>query len=308
MKRGSNTLRVAVIVVVVFSVLVTTTFPASSSATADNFGVEDASGYKDTNVEVPVNITNVQNGPIISITFNLLYNTSVITVTDAQNSNLTSFWDNPNINNFAWGTRVSLVYDTQTAHALQNRSTGSVVLLNFSVIGEPGETSRMNLTNIQMADTEYNVGTAPAKNGTFSILTSASVFDTGPGTYPSISGIFNGTLKPNQTITVYKLYTYPCPGTGGHSEYVSIWNRSGWNVTATWNGYKGDWHNISFDKSFYLKEDEKYYYTIRAGAYPQIIHEQNRTTLDGSLITCEEFIDANGKEYSDWIPAIKLWA
>ena len=45
-------------------------------------------------------------------------------------------------------------------------------------------------------------------------------FDTGPGTYPSIMGTHNGTITPNQTINVSKMYTYPCTGTGGHSEYV----------------------------------------------------------------------------------------
>ncbi len=134
-----------------------------------------------------------------------------------------------------------------------------------------------------------------------------AVFDTGPGTYPSISGIHNGTITPNQTITVYKMYTYPCSGTGGHSEYVRIWNTTDWNVTATWNGYKGDWHNISFDEPFTLLKDETYNYTIITGSYPQIIHKQNHTALDGSLITCEDFIDANGEEYDDWIPAITLW-
>ena len=54
-------------------------------------------------------------------------------------------------------------------------------------------------------------------------------FDTGPGTYPSISGIHKGTLKLNQTIEVSKLYTYPCAGTGGHTEYVRLWN-------GTWAG------------------------------------------------------------------------
>lgn len=47
-------------------------------------------------------------------------------------------------------------------------------------------------------------------------------FDTGPGTYPSISGTHNGTITPNVTIEVSKLYTYPCSGTGGHSEHVTI--------------------------------------------------------------------------------------
>lgn len=129
-------------------------------------------------------------------------------------------------------------------------------------------------------------------------------FDTHAGTYPSISGTHNGTIKLNQTITVNRLYTYPCQGTGGHTEYVRFENES-WNITANWTGYKGDWHNISFDKAFTLVANETYNYTIRTGSYPQIHHNTTLMVPDGE-ITCTEFIDANGKRYDNWIPAIRL--
>ncbi len=134
------------------------------------------------------------------------------------------------------------------------------------------------------------------------------VFDTeAPANpYPSIAGIHNGTITPNKKIEVSMLYTYPCAGTGGHSKYVKIWNNSDWNVTARWEGYSGDWRNISFGDSFTLEEGETYNYTIRTGSYPQIHHTDNLSTLCG-VITCSEFIDANGKEYNHWIPAIKLF-
>ena len=45
----------------------------------------------------------------------------------------------------------------------------------------------------------------------------------------SISGTHNGTIKPNVIIKVSKLYTYPCSGTGGHTEYVKIYNDS-WSI------------------------------------------------------------------------------
>jgi hypothetical protein len=115
----------------------------------------------------------------------------------------------------------------------------------------------------------------------------------------------NGTIKPNKTIRVQKLYTYPCAGTGGHTEYVKIWD-SNLNVTATWNGYKGeDWHNVSFEDSFTLVANETYNYTIRTGSYPQIHHTAALQTENG-WINCTEFVDANGRAYNDWIPAIKL--
>jgi len=132
------------------------------------------------------------------------------------------------------------------------------------------------------------------------------VFDTGPGTYPSIFGTHNGTIKPNQTIRFSKMYTYPCAGTGGHTEYVRIWGKE-IDVNASWNGYVGDCHNISFNDSFTLIKGETYNYTIRTGSYPQIIHKSEHTTLDGSFINCTRFIDAHGNEHDDWMPAFKLF-
>ncbi len=133
------------------------------------------------------------------------------------------------------------------------------------------------------------------------------VFDTGSpeNPYPSISGTHYGAIIPNKTITVHRLYTYPCPGTGGHSEYIRIENNSGWNVTARWDGYSGDWHNITFDESFTLQPGVEYNYTLITGSYPQIIH-QHVANVTGGAITCTEFVDANGKIYKDYIPAIIL--
>jgi parallel beta-helix repeat protein len=135
-----------------------------------------------------------------------------------------------------------------------------------------------------------------------------NIFDTGEpvNPYPSIFGTHNGTIKPNVTIEVSKLYTYPCVGTGGHTKYARIWNNSGLNVNASWNGYLGDWHNISFNKTFTLAANKTYNYTLRTGSYPQIIHESGKE-VTGGIINCTQFTDANGKIYNDWIPAIRLF-
>ena len=67
-------------------------------------------------------------------------------------------------------------------------------------------------------------------------------FDTGSGTYPSISGTHNGTIKPNHTIIATKLYTYPCEGTGWYTEYAAFYNTNGTLIAeAHWNGYQSDW-------------------------------------------------------------------
>ena len=105
----------------------------------------------------------------------------------------------------------------------------------------------------------------------------STVFDTSKSSYSSISGTHTGTIK------------------------------SGTIAEGNWSGYEGDWRNISFDKLFILKGNETYNYTIRTGSYPQIIHVHT-ANVTGGTITCEEFVDANGKSYNDWIPAIKLYS
>jgi hypothetical protein len=134
-------------------------------------------------------------------------------------------------------------------------------------------------------------------------------FDTGRGTYPSISGMHNGTITPAYDINVSRMYTYPCTGTGGHSKTVVFSNATTGAEIAngTWTGYQGagDYHYIEFDVPFILQANETYNYTIRTGSYPQIHHTPTRPTANG-WINCTKFTDANGKEYDNWIPAIKL--
>ena len=132
------------------------------------------------------------------------------------------------------------------------------------------------------------------------------VFDTGPGGYPSISGTHNGTITMTHTVNVCKIFIYPCTGTGGHAEYVRIWNGPVTIAEANWTGYQGDWHNLTFNNAFTLYADETYNYTIRTGSYPQIIHAASKD-VTGGRITCTEFVDRNGKRYAEGIPAIRLY-
>jgi len=138
---------------------------------------------------------------------------------------------------------------------------------------------------------------------------SKDFFDTGSpeNQYPSIAGTHNGTLEVTADMTISTMYTYPCPGTGGHTELVKIWNETlGDGAEAHWNGYQGDYHNISFNGALTLKKGVMYNYTLTTGSYPQI-HHRDELVVDGGVIRCAKFTDANGKDYSSWIPAFKLY-
>ena len=231
-----------------------------------------------------------------------------ITVTGITDSSAVIKWDT---DEFA----VGLVKYGKTSGVYTESVDGTTVVKNHTVelTGLLPATEYYFVVN----STDRSENSAESSEGSFCTLggptptptptPQRTVFDTGSGTYPSISGTHNGTIKPNQTVKVSELYTYSCSGTGGHTEYAKIGNSSDWNVTAEWDGYKDDWRNISFDRNFTLEAGENYSYTLITSSYPQIHHTANLSTSTG-VITCSEFVDANGKRYDKGIPAIRLWA
>ena len=193
-------------------------------------------------------------------------------------------------------------------------STGALGDDCMAFTGNPGENHWVDVTDY--LNPRDNLAQIQSK-GNYMMVANAvlkltylpdQTFDIGysENPYPSISGVHKGTIVLNHSINVSKMYTYPCPGTGGHTEYVEISNESGIMATGQWNGYKEDWHNISFYPSFKMLANHTYNYTIHTGSYPQIIHEQNHTTSNG-YINSTSFIDANGFVHNDWLPAIRLW-
>jgi parallel beta-helix repeat protein len=134
-----------------------------------------------------------------------------------------------------------------------------------------------------------------------------NIFDTeAPANpYPSIMGTHNGTITPSSNINVSTLYTYPCVGTGGHTESIELYENVTLIASGSWGGYQGDYHNITITPSVTLWEGHEYNYTIKTGSYPQIHHNRTLLTKNG-WINCTEFTDANGRTHNNWIPAIRL--
>jgi len=156
--------------------------------------------------------------------------------------------------------------------------------------------------------TDQSGNSAESSEYRFTTSGALKVFDTGAPSnpYPSIAGTHNGTITPNKIIEVSKLYTYPCAGTGGHTESIELYDENGELIAnGTWDGYQSDWHNITITPSVTLLKDNVYRYIIKTGSYPQIHHNTSLLTPNG-WINCSEFIDANGKVYYNWIPAIRL--
>jgi len=156
------------------------TMPVSAQPTADSFGVEDASGCSGAYVKVSVNVTNVTNGPVQSIRLRVDYNESVLNLTNVSNGNLTSAWTRQ----LGEDKQTVVIATAYTDRAISDGSSGSVVLLNFHVIGSSGDTSPMDMTLIELSNPDGKVGrTAPARNGIFTVTPSGE-----PTPIPPIPG------------------------------------------------------------------------------------------------------------------------
>jgi hypothetical protein len=207
-----------------------------------------------------------------------------------------SVWDGADWVWYGLGVNFSTDLGEVNASALIVGGTATAILTAGMVSGVATITAEANVSDLGILTNTTIVNFATTE------------FDTGAGAYPSIAGMHKGIIRPTHPIVVKKLLTYPCAGTGGHVESVTFYNVTTEEViaNATWSGYQGDYHNLTFPEQFTLAEGEDYKYEIVTGSYSRIIHKQNCTTLDGSFINCTSFADVNGAVYDGWLPAFRL--
>jgi len=174
--------------------------------------------------------------------YNITYETSNttppnianVTVINITTKSATVKWDTDKLSD-------SLVkYGTESGnYTLQKYDLENVTSHSVNLVGLLPNTTYYFMVN----STDQSGNSNESSEHCFTTL--KLLIDTGHGTYPSIMGRHKGEIKPSDNITVSKLYTYPCPGTGGHTESIELYENGELIANGTWNGYAGDWHNIT---------------------------------------------------------------
>jgi hypothetical protein len=258
----------------------------------------NAPAYVEGTFEATIDVDNITD--FNSGQFDLSFNSSVVNVTDVGDGSV----DGETISVDEWvfvdKNKIRVILDVPGITGI--KGAGYLANINFEVVGQSGDKSVLDISEGMLVNTEAEE--IPAEWIDTEMTVKVPIFDTSEGTYPSIFGLHEGTITLAKDIPVQKMYTYPCAGTGGHTEYVSIWG-NGIDESASWSGYTEDYYNIVFSEPFTLKTGKTYNYIIKTGSYPQIIHE-HEFNATGGTITCDTFVDVNGRAYNDWIPAIKL--
>ncbi len=141
----------------------------SAGPTAYSVSIEDCYGPFGSYVEVPVLIEDVSGAPIQGVRLVMDYNESVLDLSEISYGEWTSEWTDMKLGE----DKHALVIATgESEGAIPIGGSGSVVLLVFSVIGAPGDTSPLDLSLIELSNSEGVVGTAPGEHGTFLVVTS----------------------------------------------------------------------------------------------------------------------------------------
>ncbi len=246
---------------------------------------------------------------IYSARYNLYFNAELLNASaQTQGTFLSQDGAVTNVTVNIIDNQMGVVEYAETKIDVTDRVTPPGTLASITFEAKKPGISNLSLSDVELIDASGNeIQNLSLRDGVVEIKLEITEFDTGPGTYPSIMGVHKGTITPYYDINVSQIYTYPYPGTGGHSEVVSI-SGNGLEVREEWRGYQGsgDYHIIKFDTTFVLKANVTYDYEIITGSYPQIHHTDKIVIPEVGEITCSEFIDANGKKYDNWIPAIRL--
>jgi len=178
---------------------------ACADPTADSLSVSSASGDPgDTDVLVLINITNVVDGPIQVIMFNVTYDSGVIELANAGRG-----FDLPkdSYGDATWtatlGTNkksVTLAANKKDC-ALPNGTTGNIAKLYFNVNATaiPGQASTIGLSDMDLVNTEYVHGTIPVNDGTFAV--NGTVVDPVLCTYPDPPSNDFGNVPAGETRT-----------------------------------------------------------------------------------------------------------
>ncbi|MGC9308264.1 MAG: NosD domain-containing protein [Thermoplasmatota archaeon] len=135
---------------------------------AEEIQIGNAAIVAGRHVLVPVNIDTSQNGPIQTMCFDVTYG-SAVNLVSIQLGTLTTEGDGW-IHMLGSNNRSVTIVTSIKENAIANGSSGVIVYLNFSTKAQPGQTIEINLTAVDIANTQLKEGTAPVKGGVITLL------------------------------------------------------------------------------------------------------------------------------------------
>jgi len=121
------------------------------SSLAESISIGSVNALPNSTVTIPVSVANVTN--VSGISFDLLYNSSVVTVSSVSASeNFTGSSITPNIDNVNGIINIVLT----NSNLISASAVTPVIDIAFNITGGFGSSTSLNLQNVEFSDSEFN--------------------------------------------------------------------------------------------------------------------------------------------------------
>ncbi|MDD3493480.1 MAG: Ig-like domain-containing protein [Candidatus Thermoplasmatota archaeon] len=233
--------------IVVLSAAVILPVDAAPIHMADSLTIPTVIVINEETVTTSINITNTMNGPIQTILFDIEYDNAVVALTGVSSGSLTAsgHWQHIVGENNKSITTATAYKD----EAIPNGSSGSIILLHFTIVGTKGDSSTLTLTSLDMANTALQHGTAPLQSGEVIInsIPSAPHSPSPPNgaTDVSVSTSLSWTCEdPDGNDLRYDVYfgTSASPPKRTSNQTGTTWNTGTLQYSTTYH-----WHVVAWD-------------------------------------------------------------
>ncbi|MCM8785293.1 MAG: cohesin domain-containing protein [Candidatus Omnitrophica bacterium] len=126
--------------------------------------IPDYSDYQGSFVQIPVNVDNAEG--VVGFQFTITFNSDVLQATGVQAGSLTDNWlITPNI---TVQGQIKVAGADETLTGLSN-FRGSLIILNFNVVGAPGSSTNLNFTSCKLVDIEGKIISSTFNGGNFTV-------------------------------------------------------------------------------------------------------------------------------------------
>lgn len=133
---------------------------------AEYLGSVDITGKKDTDIVIPVTITNTSQA-LIAIETLITLDKNVIELIEVQNGDLTSEWRAPYVRETNGQYTIGAIGMMSTP--IPAGISGTVLNIILHVIGNPGTRCPLDFSGIKLINTSFQTGTSTPSNAIFTV-------------------------------------------------------------------------------------------------------------------------------------------
>ena|GEM_PF-1106701 len=143
----------------------------SSCIFSVTISIPNSSNYKNSSIEIPVNIDNLEN--IAGFQFTINFNPSVLKIISVEKGDLTDAWNV--LSNTQKQGEIKVIGFKNDINSEVSKFSGSLCIFKFDVIGNPSQSTNLTFNFSKLSDKSGFSVSHTTSNGNFTVLSTPSV-------------------------------------------------------------------------------------------------------------------------------------